>query len=83
MPARTRRLFPAVAVVALGLPARPAHGQTTYTWAGTASTSWQSAATWVPAGVPTAADAVVFQNDTLATLPRTARDRQQMPNRHD
>lgn len=45
-----------------------AQGQTTYTWDGSSSTAWTTAANWTPASVPTATDHVVIP--TTSTKPK-------------
>ena len=46
-------------LAALTVSASPAAAQTSFTWNNTAA-AWQGAASWSPAGVPTALDAVLF-----------------------
>src|ERR1700722_10175020 len=52
--------------ISLVLFLRPAHAQTSYTWNGSLSSSWNTAANWTPNGIPGAAD-----NVTMVTGSRT------------
>src|ERR1700722_11293453 len=56
----------ALVFISLVLFLRPAHAQTSYTWNGSLSSSWNTAANWTPNGIPGAAD-----NVTIVTGSRT------------
>lgn len=58
----------ALAFLALSFTVGSAAAQTTYTWAGGTSGSWQTPTNWTPQGVPGVADEALFETSANVTL---------------